>query len=492
MKIHTTKQMALEALAPFARMSSKEPRILVKSECQSLSFTGRDERAQLTMAVRAAPPCTDGKCVVEHGLLRAAVESLRSEDITLESCGSGLTVRSSDADAVAVPAMGAMETMTVPDRTDTVALPTGFAGFLLMALQSAGDDDTRPVLQGVNISPKGIAATDGKQLNSIPLPMTGLRNDVTLPPSALYSALRKMRWTSLSHWDVSGTRHAAIRGDGFTLVVKAIAGLYPDYWKVFPDEQSLDISATIREDGRDMAMGFLKSVPRSDDARTEIWVHPDRIELRDGNGRLLAVPASCGSGNLPCGVYCNAMFMHQALRLGHSTFRLGSRAIGPIVASGASGRFLFMPLSGRPAPRASTTATCTKAATPTTRTTANMPTTANIQTTAKQKETTPMTQNTSINGTVGAAHAAQPTGMAVTVTLPKTAPSPLPAPAAQEQDPLAELSASLTCMRDSLDELRARLLDAGRKIREAIIQQRQKERVYLETARKLDCIRKAV
>lgn len=100
-----------------------------------------------------------------------------------------------------------------------------------------------------------------------------------------------------------------------------------------------------------------------------------------------------------------------------------------------------------------------------------------------------MTQSTSINGAVGAAH---PTCITATVTLPKTTPSPLPAPAAQEQDPLAELSASLTCMRDSLDELRARLLDAGRKIREAMLQQRQKERVYLETARKLDCIRKAV
>ena len=477
MKIHTTKQTVLETLVPFSRMPQKEPRVLVRADGQSLSFTGRDDRTQLTMTVRAEPPCGNGQCAVDRLRLRAAVEGLRSEDITLESCASGLTVRSGDSNAVAVPAMGVMETLAIPDGAETTTLPTGFAGFMLMALQSASDDDTRPVLQGVNISPRGIAATDGKQLNSIPLPMAGLRNDVTLPPSPLYFALRKMRWTSVSHWDASGTRRAAIRGDGFTLVVKAIAGPYPNYWKVFPDESSLDISATIREDGRDMAMEFLKSVPRENDARTEIWFHRDRLELIDGSGRTLAVPAASASRNLPCGVNCNAMFMHQALRLGHCTFRLGSRAIGPIVASGASGRFLFMPLGDRPALRASATATAT------------IPTIPKPQPTQPQKETTPMTQSTSINGAVGAAH---PTCITATVTLPKTTPSPLPAPAAQEQDPLAELSASLTCMRDSLDELRARLLDAGRKIREAMLQQRQKERVYLETARKLDCIRKAV
>ena len=103
-----------------------------------------------------------------------------------------------------------------------------------------------------------------------------------------------------------------------------------------------------------------------------------------------------------------------------------------------------------------------------------------------------MTQNTPPVGAVGAPRPIPPINMGVAATMPKTAPSPLPPPSIQEQDPLAELTASIATMREGLDDLRARLLEAGRKIREAALQQKQKERVYLETARKLDCIRKAV
>ncbi len=485
MKTHTTRQRVLEALAPFARMPLKDARVLVRSDGQSLSVTGRDDKSQLTMAATAAPPCADGQCTVELARLRAAVESMRSDEIIIESACGGLTVRTNTTDAAAIPATGGMDTITIPDGADTAPLPTGFAGFLLLALQTAGGDDTRPVLQGVNVSPRGIAATDGRQLNSIPLPLPGLGRDVTLPPTPLYSALRRMRWTSISQWDESGVRHAAIRGDGFTLVVKAVAGIYPDYWKAFPDEPSLDISATIREDCRDRALAFLKAAPRRNDAKAEIWFLPDRIEFRDGDGRILELPASCGSGNLPCGVYCNAAFIHQALRLGHSTFRLGSRAIGPIVASGASGRFLFMPLSGRPVRRAASPATATMATRPATSSTP--PTT-----TPDKKETKPMTQITTPASAAGAPRPLPPINMGAAAPAPRAETPQAQQANTQEQDPLAELTASIATMREGLDDLRARLLEAGRKIREAALQQKQKERVYLETARKLDCIRKAV
>ena len=59
-------------------------------------------------------------------------------------------------------------------------------------------------------------------------------------------------------------------------------------------------------------------------------------------------------------------------------------------------------------------------------------------------------------------------------------------------DPLADLVASIATMREHIEKLQARLNDAGRRIREAILQQKQKERIYQETSRKLEKIRMAV
>ena len=64
--------------------------------------------------------------------------------------------------------------------------------------------------------------------------------------------------------------------------------------------------------------------------------------------------------------------------------------------------------------------------------------------------------------------------------------------AAVASSPLDETLASIVSMREQLSALETRLLEAGRKIKAALIEQRQKERQYAETARKLERIRMAV
>ena len=59
-------------------------------------------------------------------------------------------------------------------------------------------------------------------------------------------------------------------------------------------------------------------------------------------------------------------------------------------------------------------------------------------------------------------------------------------------NPLDETLASIVSMREQLSALETRLLEAGRKIKAALIEQRQKERQYAEAARKLERIRMAV
>ena len=59
-------------------------------------------------------------------------------------------------------------------------------------------------------------------------------------------------------------------------------------------------------------------------------------------------------------------------------------------------------------------------------------------------------------------------------------------------NPLEETIASVATMREQLTNLEARLLEAGRKLKAALIEQKQKERQYAEAIRKLERIRLAV
>ena len=78
-----------------------------------------------------------------------------------------------------------------------------------------------------------------------------------------------------------------------------------------------------------------------------------------------------------------------------------------------------------------------------------------------------------------------------TVAVPTSYPRAIQQPAAQV-NPLDETLASITAMREQLANLEARLLEAARKIKAALIEQRQKERQFADATRKLERIRLAV
>ena len=63
---------------------------------------------------------------------------------------------------------------------------------------------------------------------------------------------------------------------------------------------------------------------------------------------------------------------------------------------------------------------------------------------------------------------------------------------AVQSNPLDETLASLASMREQLSNLEARLMEAGRKIKAALVEQKLKERQYADANRKLERIRLAV
>ena len=467
MKIRMQGTNIKETLEPFGKLLKSNDALIIRCEKGKVHLYGKNGGTWLDMEPCNLSSDSDGAFSVSFGLLRQAVNKANS-NIELEIKDNTMTIRAEGISTTRLPALpDKTELPIISPDSETTQLPTGFAGFLLQAFQSAGDDDSRPIIRGVNVSGMGVAATDGQQLVSIPLPTLRMEADVTMPPSPLYQTLRKFRWTSLSIWDdKTEKRHFTIKGDSFLLGMDALDGLYPKYWTVFPDKSVLDAKAILSKDSCKDAIDFLKKLPTANDSTIDAWFYPDRLEISDSQNRRTAIPSQTTGRHLPFGVLCQAKFLYQALWQGHTTIQFNSMEPGIIMASGGSGVYAWMPFKESPEPPAPA------AVVP--QTIATVPTTT-------QKEKKQMTQTSALQTT------SRPMTLPEHFKTSDTQPCPV-----IQQDPLSELQNTITSMREHLDELQSRLLDAGRKIREALIQQRQKERVYQDTQKRLERIRLAV
>ena len=83
-----------------------------------------------------------------------------------------------------------------------------------------------------------------------------------------------------------------------------------------------------------------------------------------------------------------------------------------------------------------------------------------------------------------------PTAIRPTATF--NAPAPTVNPTTAPVNPLEETLSSIAAMREQLSNLEARLMEAGRKIKAALVEQKLKERQYADANRKLERIRLAV
>ena len=378
----------------------------------------------------------------------------------------------------------------MPKDADSTVLTTNFANFVLQAFSCAGDPKDKLALSGVNISSRGIGGTDGHQLFYLPLPLQ-LKQGVTIPQSKVYASLKHLRWTSLAHWRTAGNDWMfAISGDGFRYAAKALVGTYPQYWQVIPPEEGNDVRFTLTPDGTQALQRFLNE--NTHEANARLTVHPDRIELLETNNTDLkqrsGVFASISqSARLPCTVHIISNNLRQFLKMGFRTLSFSSKMPSPLVSSEGIGKYLFMPVRDEYANTAATAATpaTTSVTKPEARpesrpATVTTSSTDNPITPQPHKEKTTMTQT--LNPTA-----------AQSGTIPSTFTRTVPQPTvAAPSNPLEETLANVAAMREQLANLEARLLEAGRKLKAALIEQKQKERQYAEATRKLERIRLAV
>ena len=168
---------------------------------------------------------------VNHEAFRQIISALHGNHLTLEQEANDLAVFCDGRKAASLEVYTPIDSalFVIPSSKDSTILPVNFASFILQAFSCASTDQTRKALTGVNVSYRGVAGTDGRQLFYLPLPIQ-LKESVTLPPSKNYNTLKSLRWSILEHWKHDdASRMFAILGENFKYIAKALEQPYPYY-----------------------------------------------------------------------------------------------------------------------------------------------------------------------------------------------------------------------------------------------------------------------
>ena len=320
----------------------------------------------------------------------------------------------------------------VPDDATQIVLPENFTALLELAAQLVDRESPRLILQGINLSSSGITATNGRELLHLPLSLQ-LKEDITLPfPSALLTA-RIATPGMFKVWQSNGIRMFRIEIGNLCWQGMALSGTFPDWRQVIPSSKMLDYQITIHEPEK--ILSFLKTVPDHEPNHgIELNVTPAGLTIIPVNypDMQLVVKAELTGQPPRVALALNKYILMRMLQQGYTRFRAHSDGGVPVVASGGRGQYIAMPIRILPK--------------------------ANI----KEKQ------------------AMEPV---------KTIK---PDVAAVEVNPMEELNSSIEELRGKLRTLFEESALLSRKVKEAVLQQKQREREFIQAKRAIERIRMAI
>ena len=330
------------------------------------------------------------------------------------------------------------EMEAVSDDAVTVELPPDFGKLLALAAPVVDQREARLALQGINLSRNGVTVTNGKELLNLPCPLK-IPEDVTLPFPLVLLTARPEGAGILHVWRCRNERLFRIVIDGFQWQGKALPGNFPDWKQVIPADKTLDYQIEIHEPER--IIEFLKTVPDCPPFHAiELNVLPDGIAVIPNNFpdmelRLAATVIGAQPRAVPA---LNKYILLRMLQQGYTKFRAHSDGRIPVIAEGGSGRYLAMPIHILPKHQT-------------------------------EKETNKMENVKRIEHTETAAEEA-----------------------AEPVNPMEELNHSIEDLRGKLRTLLDESALLARKVKEAVLQQKQREREFIQAKRAIERIKMAI
>ena len=332
------------------------------------------------------------------------------------------------------------EAEAAPAEAETAALPENFTALLSEAAPLVNRNEARHQLRGIHLCPEGIAATDGKQLLHLPLDWT-LKSPVTLPfPLALLTAKPEVPGT-LTVWKLKDIQFFKIEVGGFLWSGKTVSGSYPEWRKVIPEASALNYAIAFTPEQAAQLTGFLKTVPDHEPFHAiELKVVPGGVTVVPNNfpDMELRLEATVIGAQPRAVLALNKYILLRMLQQGYTKFRAHSDGRIPVIAEGGSGRYLAMPIHILPKHQ-------------------------------PEKETSKMENIKRIEHTE-------------TATVE----------AAEPVNPMEELNHSIEDLRGKLRTLLDESALLARKVKEAVLQQKQREREFVQAKRAIERIRMAI
>ena len=380
---------------------------------------------------------TDG---VESVMLEVAGDAGEMEDFAVEYKALRELIRSTRGGEVEVTGklLDWPETEVVPDDAVTVELPPDFGRLLALAAPVVDLREARLALRGINLSRDGITTTNGKELLNLPCPLK-IPEDMTLPfPLALLTA-RPEEAGTLHIWRCRNERLFHIVIGGFQWQGKALPGNFPDWKQVIPADKTLDYQIEIHEPER--IITFLKTIPDCPPFHAvELNVVPGGVTVIPNNfpDMELRLEATVIGAQPRAVLALNKYILLRMLQQGYTKFRAHSDGRIPVIAEGGSGRYLAMPIHILPKHQ-------------------------------------PKTEEKKMEATKRIEH---------TETATETAAEPV--------NPMEELNLSIEELRGKLRTLLDESALLARKVKEAVLQQKQREREFVQAKRAIERIKMAI
>ena len=458
-----------------ASLKSRKCTVTASSETALLQFELHDaavnEDADFCVTsegLKLASSCVTGNRVVlslgQDSLLEVTDEQHRSPS-RLATCRSNL-----------VPAIGA-----IPREAESIAVPTNFPTMINKAMLCASTAEERVALQGVSLSAKGIACSDGRQLFHLPLPLP-LKSGVILPPLAAFARLSNRHWNSFHFFACknSSRRKFLLSGEDFRLEGDLIDKEYPNYFSVIPDQRLLDTSFELASESVKPFQSFLKA--HKPDVVWNLKTLKGILAISNTENASDSVSLPVSASREGASLNLQNRLLLTLVALGYNGLRFSSRQVQPVMGTGSMGTYVFMPSSVDTPPASPAQASTAIAKRPSTDVVAqhpveqtnstnnsSLPTNSNLITTSNNKEK--KTMQTTVN---------------------PTSVNPTSEPVQNITDPIDAITLAFTEMKTNLYNLEIRLQEATRKLKEVVSQHRQQERAYTEATRKLEKIRLAV
>ena len=224
-------------------------------------------------------------------------------------------------------------------------LPDNFTELLALAAPVVNRNEYRRVLQGINLSPDGITATDGRQLLHLDCQLD-LKKNLTIPFPSVLLAMRSNEAGILKTWkNLFQIEIGKVKWHG-----KLLEDQYPDWRTVIPAEQNLDYSITLHESEK--VIEYLKMIPSQKTTNgVELDINPagsvTLISCLQTEFKLNAEATFTGVMPKATLIIDREILLRMLLQ-GYNTFKANSNGAIPIMASGGVGQYIAMPIRAIP------------------------------------------------------------------------------------------------------------------------------------------------